>query len=96
MRRYMQCDLISLQSNAIAWVFASTSPRLMSLHSLAICANPMCTLLPPPFDSPSLVFEERELRRLVQVWARNVVPVQQRARLVLATHATVIQQGCGF
>ena len=27
----------------------------------------MCLLLPPPFDSPTLVFQDRELRRLVQV-----------------------------
>ena len=32
--------------------------------------NPVCVLLPPPYDSPTLVFEERELRRLVQVRAR--------------------------
>jgi hypothetical protein len=37
---------------------------------MAICANPVCALLPPPYDSPTLVFEERELRRLAQVCER--------------------------
>ena len=58
-----------LQSNVIAWVFASCVPRLMSLASLAVCANPLCAALPPPYDSPTLAFEDRELRRLAQVRA---------------------------
>ena len=47
----------------------------MSLRSLAISANPMCLALPPPFDSPTLVFEDREMRRLVQVRASVCVHV---------------------
>jgi hypothetical protein len=61
--------LLTLQSNAIAWIFASCGPRLMQLDSLAICANPVCSNLPPPYDSPVAVFEDRELRRLAQVCA---------------------------
>ena len=60
----------ALQSNAIAWIFASSTRCLMTLSSMAICTNPVCVLLPPPYDSPTLEFEERELRRLVQVRAR--------------------------
>ncbi len=41
----------------------------MQLASLAICANPLCSALPPPYDSPVAVFEDRELRRLAQVCA---------------------------
>ena len=60
----------ALQFNAIAWIFASSTRCLMTLSSMAICTNPVCVLLPPPYDSPTLEFEERELRRLVQVRAR--------------------------
>ena len=48
----------------------------MSLRSLAISANPMCLALPPPFDSPTLVFEDREMRRLVQVRASVCIHVR--------------------
>jgi len=66
----------ALQSNAIAWIFASSTRCLMTLSSMAICTNPVCVLLPPPYDSLTLVFEERELRRLVQgACACKFVPV---------------------
>ena len=59
----------------------------MSLRSLAVSANPMCLALPPPFDSPTLVFEEREMRRLVQV--RASVCVHMCARDTLKHHTFI-------